>query len=913
MFRIGLIQWTIVVFLLLGCAVTAPAQGSDGKIQIEVKDPSGAAMQASGRLKSVPSGMDQAFRTDAKGAYTFANLSYGRYVLQVSRRGFASQSRPLEVLDAKPVLSTVKMQIGPSSEKIDVVAMTPLGGTDLELRQIPAPVQRVTSQDIENSGALDLSAALNQRLGGININESQGNPYQPDVNYRGYTASPLLGTPEGLSIYMDGVRQNMPFGDTVAWDLIPRIAIQEASLMPGSNPLFGLNTLGGAISLTTKDGNTRAGSSLEVNGGSFGRRAVAFEHGGANKRGWNWYVAGNLFHEDGWRVASPSNVRQVFGKVGWQNTRTQVSLSGGYADNELAGNGMQEMRFLARDYTSVYTLPDITNNRSPYFNLTVRHALSEKVTLSGNAYFRYMRTDTFNADLNNNSFDQAVYTLSAADQAALNKAGYKGFPTGTLSAANTPFPFWRCIAQALQLAGPADRCDASETHTFTKQHNYGFTQQVTWNSSPGGNRNQFAAGLLADFSSLTFQQYQQFGYLNPDHLTVTTVNAFADGSTNSSGVPVDTRVNLRGLPSTFGLFVTDTLSLGKKWTLTSSGRYNRTRIDNSDRLPAGSAGGRGSLSGQYVYGRFNPSAGVTFSPLAALNLYASYSEGSRAPTSIELGCADQNHPCNLPNALVSDPALKEVVTRTIEAGVRSGQEQKLNWSAGWFRAQNYDDLLFVSSPQTGFGYFRNFGKTRRQGLETSVSRRFKSLMLGANYTFVDATYQSHETIDGSNNSSNDAGKPGFDGNIQIFASNRIPLIPHHIGKAFANYQITSKFLVNLNFIAVSSSYARGNENNLSQPDGKFYLGPGSSPGYGVTNLGAHYQVHRRLQFFVQVNNLFNHHYYTAAQLGSTPFTNSGTIAIRALPAINGDYQVVHSTFYAPGAPIGAWGGMRLKF
>ena len=83
-------------------------------------------------------------------------------------------------------------------------------------------MQTAGSADIEASGALDLSDFLNRRFNGVFVNEMQGNPFQPDLNYRGYTASPLLGTPQGLSIYMDGVRLNQPFGDVVSWDLIPR-------------------------------------------------------------------------------------------------------------------------------------------------------------------------------------------------------------------------------------------------------------------------------------------------------------------------------------------------------------------------------------------------------------------------------------------------------------------------------------------------------------------------------------------------------------------------------------------------------------------------------------------------------------------------------------------------------------------
>jgi hypothetical protein len=109
--------------------------------------------------------------------------------------------------------------------KVGVIETTPLPGLNLKLEQIPAPVQTAVGADIEASGALDLSDFLNRRLNGVFVNGMQNNPYQSDLNYRGYTASPLLGTPQGMSVYMDGVRLNQPFGDVVSWDLIPRMAI----------------------------------------------------------------------------------------------------------------------------------------------------------------------------------------------------------------------------------------------------------------------------------------------------------------------------------------------------------------------------------------------------------------------------------------------------------------------------------------------------------------------------------------------------------------------------------------------------------------------------------------------------------------------------------------------------------------
>ena len=904
----------MLCLLLLGAATPILAQRPTGEIRLEVKDPSGAAMQASGKLQDLASGVVRGFQTDAQGKYAFHTLLYARYRMEVSRSGFAAQSLLIDVQSSAPISRTVTMVLGTASAEIDVVATTPLAGSDQSLREIPAPVQTATQHDIDASGALELSDLLNRRLSGVNINENQGNPFQPDLNYRGYTASPLLGTPQGVSVYMDGVRQNQPFGDVVSWDLIPRIAISEVALVPGSNPMFGLNTLGGAVSIGTKDGRSQPGATIQASGGSFGRRAVEFEYGGSNTKGLNWYVAGNLFHEDGWRVASPSDVRQAFGRVGWQGVKTTVGLSFAYADNSLTGNGLQEQRFLVRDYSSGYTLGDITKNRSPFFNLSVRHAASSALTFSGNAYFRYIRADTVNPNLNANSLYESVYQPSAADQAALKAAGYSGYPTSGATASNTPFPFWRCIAQALQQSEPIEKCDGVITSSATKQNNYGLSGQLTWAASLGGHRNQFTAGSAWDRSSLSFQQGTQFAYINPNY-TLTPVNAFEDGTNNSNGTPVDTRVNLHGLPQTWSLYATDTLSVGKAWSFTVSGRYNRTTINNRDRLNPG--GAPGSLDGQYVFGRFNPAVGVTYSPVAFLTAYASYSEASRAPTSIELGCADPNNPCNLPNALAGDPPLNQVVTRTFEAGVRGNAEHNVNWSAGWFRGENHNDLLFVSSPQTGNGYFKNFGQTLRQGVEVHLSGRIRRITMGGNYTFVSATYQSPETVDGSSNSTNDSasgGSPGMDGFIQIRPGDRIPLIPQHLLKAFADFQATKKLSLDLDFVAVSRSFARGNEDNQSQPDGVYYLGPGTSPGYGVVNIAAHYQLHKRLQLFVEVNNLLDHHYYTAAQLGPTGFNNQGTFVARPFPAdANGNFPVVHATFYAPGAPIGAWGGIRFKF
>src|SRR4051794_1546773 len=365
-----------VLSCLLAAGSAVRAQTRNATLRVEVRDPSGHGMKVSGRLRNLSAGSEFEFDTDREGRRAFSSLPAGRYRVEVVKSGFATQSVVLDLDSGVAATRVFTMALAPVASKIDVIAATPLPGTDLPIEDIPAPVQTASARDIAQSGSLELSDFLNRRLQGVHINENQGNPFQPDVNYRGYTASALLGTPEGISVYLDGVRQNQPFGDIVAWDLIPKIAISEMALMPGSNPLFGLNTLGGAISIQTKDGYSQPGGSLQLSGGSFGRRAGELEYGGSNAGGFNWYAAGNLFREDGWRQFSPSEVRQAFGKLGWAHDNTSLGLSFGYADNWLTGNGLQDTRFLARGYNSVYTIPDITWNRSPSLILNARHALT---------------------------------------------------------------------------------------------------------------------------------------------------------------------------------------------------------------------------------------------------------------------------------------------------------------------------------------------------------------------------------------------------------------------------------------------------------------------------------------------------------------------------------------------------------
>jgi len=245
-----------------------------------------------------------------------------------------------------------------------------------------------------------------------------------------------------------------------------------------------------------------------------------------------------------------------------------------------------------------------------------------------------------------------------------------------------------------------------------------------------------------------------------------------------------------------------------------------------------------------------------------------------------------------------------------------GQHGAVSWNAGVFRAANRDDIQFVTSARTGFGYFTNVDHTLRQGVEFGARWQERGADIGVSYTLLDATFESDESFNGAGNSSNDAagdGFPGLEGRIEVQPGDRIPLVPHHMLKAFADIPVTAKLTLGADVQALSGSFARGNENNDHAPDGVYYLGPGATSAYAVVNLGARYAVRPWLQILAQVNNLFDQQFSSASQLGPAAFTPEGAFVAQPYGIVNGTVPVTHSTFYAPGAPLRVWAGLRLRF
>ena len=452
--------------LLVSVLVASIVHGQppQGEIRLQVKDPSGTPMQASGRLESTTGGVARDFQTDAQGNVVLPNLRFGLYRLQVSKPGFTTQSVAIDVESATPVARNISMEIGAQAAKVDVVSETPLAGSDLQINQIAAPVQTASASDIDNSGALDLADFMNRQLNGVFINEMQENPFQPDVNYRGYTASPLLGTPEGISVYVDGVRQNQPFGDVVSWDLIPKDAISEMTLIPGSDPLFGLNTLGGAISVSTKSGLTNPGWAGHLLYGASGRKEVEGEWGGGKATGFNWFFSGLGFHESGWRFDSPSDVRQGFGRLGWRTNKTDLALTMSYAYNTLIGNGLQDYRLLAYNYSGVYSIPDSTANRAPSFNFIARHSFSDNLTFTGNAWFQNIRTEAIDANYNDDAQGGLILSADARRAGSSRRRGIHRFPNQRRNDCE------HAVSQVAVPGGSADAWRQPGQHVRWRQH-----------------------------------------------------------------------------------------------------------------------------------------------------------------------------------------------------------------------------------------------------------------------------------------------------------------------------------------------------------------------------------------------------------------------------------------------------------
>ena len=347
---------------------------------------------------------------------------------------------------------------------VEVIGTTPLPGLGTPIRDVPANVQVYTSQSLSQQRQTNVTDYLEQNPTSITANAAQGNPFQPDISFRGFSASPLLGTPQGVSVFQDGVRVNEPFGDVVNWDLIPQSAIASLQLIPGSNPAFGLNTLGGALAVYTKSGAQYPGGGLELSAGTFGRKNAQFEWGGEHGS-LDYFFTGNYFDDHGWADHNPSTVRQFFSKVGWQTEKTDLDVSLTAADNRLQGTQTLPLSFLD-DIRQAYTFPDENTNKLMLLTVKGSQFLSEQMLLGGNVYYRRYKNHNVSSNVNDDfgEIDEdsgvADDVQATNDTSVIDQDSYGAGLQLVLSGAAARFP------NELTLGASADLGQARFTHGF---------------------------------------------------------------------------------------------------------------------------------------------------------------------------------------------------------------------------------------------------------------------------------------------------------------------------------------------------------------------------------------------------------------------------------------------------------------
>lgn len=735
---------------------------------------------------------------------------------------------------------------------VEVVAVSPLQSGGVEINKIPAPVQTVSAHELEESQGLSLADYMNRYMGSVNINDAQNNPLQPDVQYRGFSASPLMGMPQGMAVYVNGIRFNEPFGDTINWDLIPQGAIDNMALQPASNPAFGLNALGGSISVNTKTGFSSPKHQLEVQGGSWDRHSEELSSGW-NDGTWGYFLDFNNFSEAGWRDHSRSEAKRGFGTLSWRGIESSLDLSFAGSENALRGNGAVPQELLALGRDQVFTHPDLTRNRLFMVALDGDTWLDQRNQLSFTSYYRRNKISTYNGDgseLAACEFDSGLLCEEGEAEAvtALN-----GDPV---------------IASDALLGGTINTSQ-------TTQQSFGLALQDVFNHRVFGRDNQLTGGVSYDYGNAHYQADSELGALTADR-----------GVAGGGVLLEESHVRLNTETDHYGVFLTDTLSLTDKLDVTVAGRYNLSHLYLKDQYGD-------ELNGSHSFNRINPAAGLTYAFMPELTFYGNYSESSRVPTPMELSCANPEAPCKLPNAFVSDPPLQQVVANSWESGFRGHLgnllDGHLDWNAGFFYVINDDDIIFQAD-RTGAnsrGYFANVGKTQRQGAELGLSGDFyQRWRWSANYSFIDATYQTgfaslspaHPLADEDN------------GTINVRPGHKIPGIPSHQFKVSSDFDIVPQWTLGFDMNYNSSQFLRGDEANLTA----------KLPAFVIFNLRSEYRFNQHVTLFGRVNNLFDREY---ANFGT--WAETGDV----LEDVGIDDR--SSRFVGVGAPRAAWIGLRL--
>ncbi len=734
----------------------------------------------------------------------------------------------------------------------DVVATTPLGGGEIDVSKVPGAVWQTGAQDIQTFNDTTITQTLARQAPGVTVGNVSGNDFQPDVSYRGFDATPVTGTPIGLAVYQNGVRINEAFGDTVNWDLIPENAIDKMTIVAG-DPIYGLNALGGALNVTMKNGFTWQGFQADLRGGSFYRAQEEFQYG-KQIGDWSVYMAGEQINDGGWRIDGASQLTRFYGDVGYRANAFESHLQLTAGNTQFGASAFTPIQELQSDWNSVYTVPQTTENQMAMLAWTGNYAYSNTLSFQGGLYFR--------------AFNQQHVDGNATDVSSCPPFScLNGSPVHDTLGGIIPD-----ISQNGTLdLGEIDR-------TWTQSRTLGGSVQAVDTDKISGHDNTLTVGASLDYGWTHFTGNSQLGFIQNDNNTSFPLIGFPYLIDEPDSFLNPVSVQATNLYT--GLYALDTFSATDRLTLTGGARFNFAGINLE--------GANGALlNGYSTFFHLNPTVGLTYKITPDINFYAGYAMSNRAPTPLELGCADPANPCIIDNFLVSDPKLKQVVGNTFELGFRGqnalGQWGKLQWSAGLFRTTLTDDILPLQSPTNGFGYYANVGTTLRQGAELSAQWTGDRWTAYANYTYIDAVYLSTFMEPSPFNPSANA-----DGLIPITNGTPIAGIPKNTLKVGVDYSVTDRWKVGADMVAASGQVLFGNENGaLSQ-----------LPGYAVFGMHTSYQVGKQLQVYGLIQNIFDQRYYTAG----------GLFDVTSLP--NSAPFLTDPRSFGPGKPFAVYAGLR---
>jgi len=754
-----------------------------------------------------------------------------------------------------------------SLKEVQVVNTSPLPGMGIEKSKLPYDVQTFNSATMRQGNSLNLSEYITENLNGVNVNDIQGSPYQSDVTYRGFRASATLGAAQGLSVYLDGVRVNEPFGDVVNWDMFPEIAFENVTLVPGSNPIYGLNTLGGALAFTTKSGLTTQGNELGMSLGSFGRTKIDLTHGSKSEDGWHRFIAGSAFSEQGWRDESAGNLQNLFVKVGRTQNDSNWDVSFLSGNSKLMGNGLTPSTnyggvadpnsagvagLYERNRKAVYSYPDETKNTTNLLTFNVQRMLDANTELAATAYVR-----------------RSTQNRLAGDVECANATG------GTATDCN-------------DFETPLYEIDGLIRRSATSQTSYGVATNLTkiWDA------HQVTAGAALDKSKSTYSATEQECTLNATTRNIST--------SDCSAAAYDTAA-VTGNTTAVGIYLADTLTLSPATHVTFAGRYNRSTVSNTltDYYDANNVWQAGVVAAKetFTYKKFNPSLGLTHKLNDSMTFFGNVGQSNRVPTVIELGCADSANPCQLPTGLQADPFLKQVVSQTIEVGMRWKNERNYSLAVSAYTTNNKNDILFKPSTTAGMGYFENFSKTRYQGVDLSASKSWGVWSLRTQYSYLYATYQDTASL------------MSGDRIMSITPGTRMAGLPMNTLKLHLDWRASEKLSLGATTVSTSRLITQGNEDGLVGIDDAAApaSADASTKGYTLLNLSATYKVEKGLDFYGKINNALNKRYETYGLIAANNFALDGS----TLNGTSGEQTV--AKFVAPGASRSLWLGMRYKF